>query len=111
VDHQTKCIFNGSALGKQYSAKALQERCLQPEPLQQNLPSQPAAKQEIGLQPNAIARAETRANENAFQSDSKGNATMLDALIQPEQATDYVPGHLKKKGRKKKKRKNISNNG
>jgi len=111
VDHQTKCIFNGSALGKQYSAKALQERCLQPEPLQQNLPSLPAAKQEIGLQPNAIATAETKANENAFQSDSKGNATMLDALIQPEQAADYVPGQLKKKGRKKKKRKNISNNG
>lgn len=111
VDHQTKCIFNGSALGKQYSAKALQERCLQPEPLPQNLPSQPTAKQETGLQPNAIATAETKANENAFQSDSKGNATMLDALIQPEQAADYVPGQLKKKGRKKKKRKNISNNG
>ena len=27
VDHQTKCVFNGSALGKQYSAKAIQERC------------------------------------------------------------------------------------
>lgn len=110
VDHKTKCIFNGSALGKQYSAKALQERCLQPEPLQQILPSQPAAKQEIGVQPNAIATAETKANENAFQSGSKGNATMLDALIQPEQTADYVPGQLKKKGRKKKKRKNISNN-
>ncbi len=106
VDHQTKCIFNGSALGKQYSAKALQERCLPQELLQQNLPSQPAAKQEIGLQPNAIATAETKVSDNAFQSDSKGTGSMLDALLQSEQAADYVPGQLKKKSRKRKKRKN-----
>jgi hypothetical protein len=29
VDHRTKCVFNGSALGKQYSAKAIQARCQQ----------------------------------------------------------------------------------
>src|SRR5690606_36677597 len=28
VDHATKSVFNGSALGKPYSAKAIQERCL-----------------------------------------------------------------------------------
>lgn len=27
VDHRTKCVFNGSALGKKYSAKAIMERC------------------------------------------------------------------------------------
>ncbi|MEC5143194.1 relaxase/mobilization nuclease domain-containing protein [Chitinophaga sp. 212800010-3] len=27
VDHQTKCVFNGSTLGKQYSAGGLQQRC------------------------------------------------------------------------------------
>lgn len=27
VDHQTKCVFNGSDLGKQYSATAVQQRC------------------------------------------------------------------------------------
>jgi hypothetical protein len=27
VDHQTKCVFNGSILGKQYSAKGILERC------------------------------------------------------------------------------------
>jgi hypothetical protein len=37
-------------------------------------------------------------------------ANILDSLLQPEQAADYVPGQLKKKGRKKKKRNNISNN-
>ncbi|RAJ80091.1 relaxase/mobilization nuclease-like protein [Chitinophaga dinghuensis] len=27
IDHKTKCVFNGSTLGKQYSASALQQRC------------------------------------------------------------------------------------
>lgn len=27
VDHQTKCVFTGSTLGKQYSIKAIQARC------------------------------------------------------------------------------------
>src|SRR4051812_41762922 len=29
VDHYTKCVFNGSDLGKQYSANAIQQRCNQ----------------------------------------------------------------------------------
>jgi hypothetical protein len=27
IDHQTKCVFNGSDLGKQYSSHAIQQRC------------------------------------------------------------------------------------
>jgi len=27
IDHQYRCAFNGSDLGKNYSAKAIQERC------------------------------------------------------------------------------------
>ncbi len=27
VDHRSKCVFNGSHLGKQYSANAIQQRC------------------------------------------------------------------------------------
>ena len=27
IDHTTKNVFNGSSLGKQYSAKAIEERC------------------------------------------------------------------------------------
>ena len=28
IDHRNKCVFNGSDLGKQYSAKGIQERCV-----------------------------------------------------------------------------------
>lgn len=112
IDHQSKAVFNGSDLGKQYSAKVMQERCWPKEVLRQDLLSQPAAKQDIGLQPQATAAAETKISENAFEPgfNSKGTDTILDALIQPEKTTDYVPGQLKKKGRKKKRRKNISGN-
>lgn len=112
IDHQAKVVFNGSDLGKQYSAKAMQERCLQKEVLRQDLLAQPPAKQAIGLHPQATAAAETKVPENAFEpaSNSKGTDTVLDVLMQPEQVADYIPGQLKKKGRKKKKRKNISDN-
>ncbi|MBW7892210.1 MAG: relaxase/mobilization nuclease domain-containing protein, partial [Chitinophagaceae bacterium] len=35
VDHQTKCVFNGSELGKPYSANQVQERCRQEQVQQQ----------------------------------------------------------------------------
>ncbi len=112
IDHQCKAVFNGGDLGKQYSAKAIQERCLPKEVLRQDLLAHPPAKQTIGLHPQAAAAIETKVLENAFEpaSNPKETDTILDALMQPEQAVDYVPGQLKKKGRKKKKRKNISGN-
>jgi hypothetical protein len=35
VDNRTKCVFNGSALGKPYSAKGIQERTKQPDLVQE----------------------------------------------------------------------------
>lgn len=107
VDHQTKSVFNGSALGKQYSAKAIQERCVS----KPDLLTHPAQKP-IGLQPQAIASAaETKAYQNDPQiaDTSKGTETILDALMRPEQAPDYVPGQLKRNKKKRKKR-NQNNN-
>jgi type IV secretory pathway VirD2 relaxase len=107
VDHRTKSVFNGSALGKQYSAKAIQERCAS-EP---DLLLHPARKQ-IGLQPQAVASvAETKASQNEPQlaSTSKGAENILDALMQAEQTSDYLPNQLKK-NKKKRKRKNQNNN-
>lgn len=111
VDHNTKCVFNGSALGKAYSAKAIQERCFPKAIAEPNLLTHSAQQQNyMGLQPQ-LAAAETNVLEKAPQPAATplapGNA--LEALLQPEQAADYVAGQLKRK-RKKKKRKNLSNN-
>lgn len=66
-DNQTKRVFNGSALGKQYSTEAIQECCLQVTVPRQNtqlrLPSEP-----LGLQPRANA---TAAETQAYQKPDK----------------------------------------
>lgn len=112
VDHQTKCVFNGSTLGKQYSAKAIQERCSSPKPIKQNL--LPNAGQKTGQSSlpahNTNTGLSSTLHNNTNPADTIPKDNMLDALLQPEQAADYIPGQLKKKGRKKKRRKNISNN-
>ena len=70
VDHQTKCVFNGSDLGKQYSANAMQQRCrventpnmqlkqaLQPAQHQQNISDTVAisAKSALNILNNLVA--------------------------------------------------------
>jgi hypothetical protein len=112
VDHRTRCVFNGSALRKQYSAKAIQERCQQGAPVEQKTAMQLAEKQQPSQQqPNvqtdnnpAIPQTQQSPGQT-IQMPDMGKA--LDALMQPEHATDYLPYQLKKK---KKKRKRISHN-
>ncbi len=112
VDHQTKCVFNGSALGKQYSAKAIQERCsdattLAAKPATAIIPAE--ATDPILLQPTKQVPDKATEVEQTTVPAASGN-DLLDTLMQPEQVIDNIPGQLKKKGKKKKKRKNISNN-
>lgn len=104
VDHQTKCVFNGSDLGKAYSAKGLQERCDQKEQM----------KLETTVQQN-IAKGSQKHNQlpesgqkaRLEQAASVG-ISKVEGLLQPTQANSYLPHQLK--NTKKKKRKRISNN-
>ncbi len=98
VDHRTKCVFNGSDLGKQYSAKAIQERC-----------GKVAMKDEqTGLQGSQaittgnIYKQSLPANSEPSLSPS---STVLDTLLQPEYTSGFIPHQLK--GKKKKKKRNI----
>ncbi|MDT0678725.1 relaxase/mobilization nuclease domain-containing protein [Autumnicola musiva] len=111
VDHQTKCVFNGSALGKTYSAKAIQERCLPEGVSGQDLLRHPDLKQTIWLQPQTAAAAETKEVDKDFQSATipTGKENVLEVLTQAENTSDYLPNQLKKK-RKKKKKRNLNNN-
>jgi hypothetical protein len=111
VDHQTKCVFNGSALGKQYSAKAIQERCLQNSVSGQMLNERSAQKQAGPQAPDTASQTETKVDQNKLQptSPAKGRENILDALVQPEYTSDFMPYQLKGK-KKKRKRKNLNNN-
>jgi hypothetical protein len=92
-------------------AKAIQERCLQNSVSGQNL-NEPSTQKQVGPQPQATASpVETKVHENNLQptSPSKGNENILDALVQPEYTSDFLPYQLKR-SKKKRKRKNLNNN-
>jgi hypothetical protein len=112
VDHTTKCVFNGSTLGKQYSAKAIQERCASINLTEQkmtNLVSEKlheitfeAPKSEIVA---ALFGDDFRDNKYIGSSTIMGQ--LAEMLMQSEQTANYLPYELRNK---KKKRKGQSNN-
>lgn len=111
TDHYTKCVFNGSALGKQYSASAIQEKCGFKEYIQRSVLSQPTQKIQAATMPAEAVRPGLveAPSQHTIPTQPVPATGLLDELMQPEHMTDYAPGGLKRK-RKKKKRKNISNN-
>lgn len=105
VDHHTKSVFNGSDLGKAYSAKGLQERCNKIEGLVPNAPLQhTVAKQRPGTGKQPVKSGQ---KWHSGQDSSISIPKAVDDLLQPAQTTDYLPHQLK--NAKKKKRKRISN--
>jgi len=98
IDHRTKSVFNGSALGKQYSANGLQERCI--------VVSSPVA----AIKDSKGAGEEKNQSEKrqiVFQSSEKEKSVadnnLLETLMTPKEGFDYVPWQLKKAKRKKRK--------
>lgn len=95
VDHHSRCVFNGSALGKGYSAKAVQERLASPlsSPGSQ-VPVHPAAR----LLPSPLPE------EPSKGPSLPGPGTGVEAVLRPEETFAYVPHQLQGKRRKKKRR-------
>ncbi|RWU08187.1 relaxase/mobilization nuclease domain-containing protein [Pedobacter chitinilyticus] len=101
VDHQHRCVFNGSALGKKYTASAIlkQLRAKPPQPI-------PSAVKQAGT--SAIPSLETTASQPPQQPNSaeKSNHenTLLDELMGYQYADQHVPLAWRKKKKRKKKR-------
>jgi len=111
VDHKTYAVFNGSALGKAYSAKGLQERCLATQGISEGLypPSiQPSVSSDLPLPQHLLIGKAGDTNAGNWESDPGRIKDVLDALLRPALEEDYLPAALKRK-RKRKKRKNVSN--
>lgn len=106
VDHRTKCVFNGSDLGKQYSAKGIQERCSQDGQLKQDEPHENQQPNNHQFRENNSPNKDQTSIKNLLASANVGKAA--EELLQPAQGGTFVPHQFKKK--KKKKRKTISNN-
>lgn len=99
VDHKTKSVFNGSDLGKIYSAKMVLERCQYVTELTQQLSNNKQEGQSEAVLPE---QHKVRPTQQSQQQ----------AGILPENTTatpviDYAPYQLKKRKKKKKKRLSI----
>ena len=118
VDHTTKNVFNGSSLGKQYSAKAIEERCglrlageEKRKQIYQKLNSKKALINNLQQQRDTLTISDMVKVLDTLISDDKQYFVMLpkldkiiDNLIQSEQINHYLPYQLKNKNNKKKRR-------
>lgn len=102
IDHTTKNVFNGSSLGKEYSAKAIEERCglkvaveEKRNQIYEKLPSKELLIEDLQYQKDTLTIPHL--------------VKLLDLLARAEYSSDYIPNELKYK-RRKKQRRGLSNN-
>jgi hypothetical protein len=93
IDHNTKCLFNGSDIGKDYSARAILEKC--------------GVSQNISVQERSI---ETKIHSNELSFDTtkqlhqhQDSWKIIDAIIKPSEDLQYLPYELRKQKKKKRK--------
>jgi hypothetical protein len=110
VDHHTKCVFNGSHLGKQYSANGIQQRCngnqtlirMTPELKQRSISDK--SEQTFEQHQGAFSGLN---NKETFESSAfeKSASNLLDDLLQPEKNRNANEPFEQKKFKRKRKRK------
>jgi hypothetical protein len=91
VDHHKKCVFNGSDLGKQYSAAGIQQRCRH-----QNI--QQAQSQGLKQTPQEQASS----SQHSLIADKANNLLQpIEAVMQPTEDKSYMPGQFKNKKKRR----------
>jgi len=100
VDNQNKVVFNGSDLGKGYSAAALQTRLANgnENPLAQN---ETKGSSSSGI---IVKEIDLNKHEDKTISTNAKNENLLDVLLSTKEQYDNTPNNLIKKKRKKKKK-------
>jgi len=94
VDHVSRCVLNGSALGKKYSAKGMVERC-----------GNGAKAAEVSGDGIFGHTAYKEQKQTPLESTSDGiSVKVLEQLFKPEGQADYVSGKFKARRRKRKRR-------
>jgi len=94
IDRNTKSVFNGSDIGKEYSAKAIQEKC----GIRQIPSTQEESKQKELLYPDNSQLTDD-SNKPKYPDLSK----ITDVIINPSEEIHYLPYELKKRKRKRRK--------
>ena len=87
VDHRSKCVFNGSHIGKGYTAIAIIDRL------------SPSSNESVNEREFKILNQVASPHHSKIQ-----DLKLINALLNPESPTSYLPFHLKPQKRKKKKK-------
>lgn len=93
IDHEHKYVFNGSKLGKAYSAKAIQERF------------KPLSNRRIQYTKTTFLEVDEKLRIEDFSSSNNFQNTFLEVLLQAENCYEPLPYQLKKTGKKRRKKK------
>jgi len=87
IDNRTRCVFNGSDLGKAYSAKGIAEKCGISQ----------APREEKGLQPRLAHDPEqAHTTRSAGKWNKEAALLILDGLLRGEQQEVNVPFEFRK---------------
>lgn len=96
VDHQTKCVFNGSDLGASYSAKIMQEET--------GVTRESAFVSSAGERKN-FPQPEVSSRQTQSLPSQEVKPELPELIPAPEKTFDFVPSQLKKKKKSKKRSK------
>jgi hypothetical protein len=107
VDHQSKCVFNGSNLGKAYSANAIRERCLETGPGEGKKQNGEAEKMAQGGYANGVKGLDFSPDFAGSDGGNFGGPAIAEVLLDAGDQRETMDWELKRK-RKKKKRLRLS---
>lgn len=109
VDHKTKCVFNGSALGKAYSAKAVQERCNVQESEKHAVPVPKVriTQEQPTTEPRMTDKPAFRIADSPIFYSVSGTflQQLVNDLTREEYMPQYIPYYISQDLRKKRKKK------
>jgi hypothetical protein len=100
IDHQTKCVFNGSDLGKNYSASAILAKCKQEVVAKESLMQ--SQKQTEVTEKKMLHQMSVPDDQSAPVETATQREMLLDELLKTEKSFSFVPYKLKKIKRKRK---------
>jgi len=102
VDHRQKVVFNGSELGKGYSAKAILERCANVEAGEEKKINRETEKLWKGRAVKAGRESVNTAQIGAGEEKNTTGAGIVEMLLDPGEQPEVMDWQLKRKKRKKK---------
>jgi hypothetical protein len=107
VDLKNKVVFNGSALGKDYSPKAIQEKF--PVNITHDSGIAESIKQQDKIKDSTRVAIPSTKNNPSFpihSDQATGEKSLLEQLAQSENSYEYLPYELRKTRKKRKKKSN-----